>query len=357
MSDIPVDIDELSPYQQRALLVHLLQEKAGKPRVFPVSFAQQRLWLIDQLEVNNTAYNIPVVVRLDGSLNVIAFKQSIDEIVRRHEVLRTTFTTIDGQPAQVVAPSLNLTLPIVDLRDLPYTDREVQAHQLAIKEMQTPFNLSEGPLLRVTLLYLHEKEQVVLFTMHHIISDGWSMDLLIHEVVVIYRAFLDGKPSPLPELPIQYVDFAQWQRERLQGDLLQEQLSYWQCQLTGAPTMLELPTDRSRPVRQTFNGANQSLLLPNKLKVELRALSLNERATLFMTLLAAFNVLLFRYTGQQVILVGSPIANRNHREIEDLIGFFVNTLILRTDITGELSFHQLLAQVKEVALGAYAHQD
>jgi amino acid adenylation domain-containing protein len=323
----------------------------------PLSFAQQRLWFIDQLEPGGSVYNFPAAVRLKGPLNVVALKQSLDEIVKRHEVLRTTFAIVDGRPVQVVAPRLRLALPIVDLRDLPETEREVEVQRLATNEAQRPFDLAEGPLVRATVLLLGEDEHVGLLTMHHIVSDGWSTGILIREMAALYDAFSSDRVASLPELPIQYADFAHWQRDWLQGEVLETQLTYWKQQLLGAPPLLALPADHPRPAVQTFHGAHQSILLPRTVGDGLKALSSQEGVTLFMTLLAAFQVLLHGYTNQDDLVIGTPIANRNRLEIESLIGFFVNTLVLRTDLSGNPSFLEFLRRVREVCLGAYAHQD
>ena len=297
----------------------------------PLSFAQQRLWFIDQLDPGNSVYNFPVALRLKGSLNLAALEQSLNEIVRRHEALRTTFSMVDGQPAQVIASNLTITLPIVDLTELPEVERETEVQRLVVEEARRPFDLARGPLLRASVLKLADGEQVGLLTMHHIVSDGWSAGILIREMAALYQAYCAGSPSPLPELPIQYADFAHWQREWLQGAVLQRQLDYWKKQLEGSPPLLELPEDHPRPAVQTFRGGHQSLLLPKSIGSELTALSRQEAATLFMTLLAAFKVLLHCYTRQDDLVVGTPVANRNRLEIEGLIGFFVNSLVLRTE--------------------------
>jgi amino acid adenylation domain-containing protein/non-ribosomal peptide synthase protein (TIGR01720 family) len=349
--------ERLEPFLRTELLVVpplLPVERCGE---MVLSFAQARLWFLEQLEPGSSAYNIPAAVRLTGSLDVAVLEQSLNEIVGRHEVLRTTFGMVSGEPRQVIAPVLALTLRWVDLRDLPEAQQKIQVERLATEEAQQPFDLAKGPLLRATLLQLGEAEHVLLLTMHHIVSDGWSMGVLIRELAALYEAFSTGKPSPLPELPIQYADFAHWQRQWLQGEVLAAQLSYWQQQLTGAPALLELPTDRPRPGVQTFRGATQFLALPEPLSQKLKTLSQRSGVTLFMTLLAAFQTLLYRYTGQEDICIGSPIANRNRSETEELIGFFVNTLVLRTDMSENPSFQELLARVREVTLGAYAHQD
>jgi len=323
----------------------------------PLSFAQARLWFLAQLEPDSPAYNIPAAFRLTGLLNVTALSQSLSEIVRRHEVLRTTFPSVDGQPKQVISLDTALTLPVIDLRELPPDQGLSEAQRLATEEAQESFDLATGPLFRVKLLRLEEAEYMLLVTMHHIVYDGWSHDIFLRELAALYDAFSSGKPSPLPELPIQYADFAHWQREWLQGEVLESQRDYWKQQLNGSLPILQLPTDYPRPPVQTYQGGYQSLELPKNLTQALKALSQQERVTLFMTLLAAFQTLLYRYTGQEDIIVGTPIAGRNQVEAEGLIGFFVNTLALRTYLSGNPSFQELLGRVREVALGAYAHQD
>ncbi len=332
-------------------------EEEEEVYVFPLSFAQQRLWFLDQFEPNSPFYNIPAAVRLTGPLDVEVMRRALNEIVRRHETLRTTFDTLDGEPVQVIHPEWELEVPVIDLTHLPAEEREAKALWLANEEAKRPFDLTKGPLLRMHLLRLAQDEHIALFTMHHIISDGWSMGVLIGEIGALYPAFLRGEPSPLPELPIQYADFAEWQRNWLQGEVLEEQLRYWKEQLEGELPVLELPTDRPRPAVQTSRGGTCSRKLPKPLIDELKALSQREGATLFMTLLAAFQVLLHRYSGQDDLTVGTPIANRNRAEIEGLIGFFVNTLVLRADLSGSPSFRAFLRQVRETTLDAYAHQD
>ncbi|MBN3892531.1 MAG: amino acid adenylation domain-containing protein [Nostoc sp. JL31] len=322
----------------------------------PLSFAQQRLWFLDQLIPNNPFYNIPLALHLTGSLKLAALEQTFNEIVQRHEALRTTIVVQKGQPVQVINPTLTIPLPIIDLRQLPQAEREIQARRLTTQEAQRPFNLSTDSLLQVKLLWLDETQYILLLTMHHIVSDGWSIGVLIQEIAVLYTAFASNQPSPLPKLTIQYADFAYWQRQWLQGEVLKKQLSYWQKQLDGI-SMLNLPTDRPRLAVQTYQGARQPLQLSKSLSKALLALGQQEGVTLFITLLAAFQALLYRYTQQEDIAIGSPIANRNRSEIEGLIGFFVNSLVLRTDLSGNPTFRELLSRVKEVALGAYAHQD
>ncbi|WP_414568457.1 amino acid adenylation domain-containing protein [Nostoc sp. CCY 9925] len=322
----------------------------------PLSFAQQRLWFLDQLIPNNPFYNIPLALHLTGSLNQAALEQTFNEIVRRHEALRTTFVIQSGQPVQVINPTLKIPLPVIDLRQLPPAEQEIQARRLTTQQAQCPFNLLTDSLLRIKLLRLDETQYILLLTMHHIVSDGWSIGVLIQEIAALYTAFDSNQPSPLAKLTIQYADFAYWQRQWLQEEVLQKQLSYWQKQLDGI-SMLNLPTDRPRLAAQTYQGARQDLQLSKTLSEALLALGQQEGVTLFITLLAAFQVLLYRYTQQEDITIGSPIANRNRSEIEGLIGFFVNSLVLRTDLSGNPTFRQLLSRVKEVALGAYSHQD
>jgi fengycin family lipopeptide synthetase B len=331
--------------------------------VFPTSFAQQRLWFLDQIEPQSHQYNIPAAIRLAGQLNVSALDQALNMIIERHEVLRTTFALIDGQPMQVIADGLALPLPLIDLQNLPHVEREAEVARLATVEARWSFDLARGPLVRTTLLRLGAEEHVLLITMHHIVSDGWSEGIFVSELRVFYDSFVVGRSAALPELPIQYADFAVWQREWLQGEdgcgesPLQVQMAYWRRRLADAPTMLELPTDRPRPPAQTYCGASQPFTLTRELCEALGGLSRREGASLFMILLAAFQTLLYRYTGQEDIVVGSPIANRTRSEIEGLIGFFVNTLVLRSDLSGNCTFCELLRQVRETTLEAYAHQD
>ncbi|HKP82176.1 MAG TPA: amino acid adenylation domain-containing protein [Pyrinomonadaceae bacterium] len=318
--------------------------------VFPLSFAQQRLWFLHHMDPSNAAYNMPLAFRLSGQLKVDALQWALDEIVRRHEILRTRFDLLDQGPVQLVAATGNLTLAIGDVA-------EAEAEMLASEDTQQPFDLVNGPLIRARLMRLAANEHVLLVTMHHIISDGWSQTILLNELGALYEAAVAGRTSPLPELSIQYADFAEWQREWLQGEVLDQQLEYWRKHLSGAPPLLELPTDRPRPAIQSFNGARYSFVLSRDLSARLMELSRREDTTPFMTLLAAFYVLLYRYTGETDIVVGTAVANRNRRELESLIGFFVNTLALRVDLSGNPTFRELLARVREVSLGAFAHQD
>jgi amino acid adenylation domain-containing protein len=322
-----------------------------------LSFAQQRLWFLDQLEPGNSIYNLSAAVRLTGQLNPCALQKSLNEIIRRHESLRTTFIVTDTEPMQVIAPELALALPIIDLCEIAEAEREAKVTHLALEEARRSFDLTRGPLLRASLLRLHHAQHVLLFTMHHIISDGWSMGLLVREVAALYSAFSLEKPAPLPELPIQYADFAHWQHQWLQGPRLEDQLAYWKEQLRGPLPVLALPTDRVRPAVQSFRGARRSIQIGAEMSQGLKGLSQRLGATLFMTMLGAFQTLLMRYSGQEEIVVGTPIANRTRGEVEGLIGFFVNTLVLRVEVSGGASFTELVERVKEVSLGAYAHQE
>ena len=294
---------------------------ASRDGTLPLSFAQERLWFLVQLEPTSTLYNIPAAFRLNGPLEIAALEQSLNELVRRHEALRTTFRSLDGIPRQVVAPVLTLELPVVDISHHPENDREHEARRLVAQQNKQAFDLTLGPLIRTTLLRLHRDEHILLVNMHHIVSDGWSMGILFRELSVLYNAFSNGDPSPLDPLPLHYADYAVWQREWLAGEILEKQLSYWRKQLENL-SPLQLPTDRPRPAVQTYRGARQSLVLSKDLSERLSGLSRKQGVTLFMTLLAACQTLLHRYTAQDDIAVGSPIAGRNRPEIEPLIGCF-----------------------------------
>ncbi|HEY0172382.1 MAG TPA: amino acid adenylation domain-containing protein [Pyrinomonadaceae bacterium] len=323
----------------------------------PLSFAQQRLWFIHQLEPGGSAYNMPVAVRLGGTLHVAALERTLSEIVRRHESLRTRFALRDGSPVQLIDAPEAVRLDVQSLEDLSEVERMAEARRLAESEAGHAFDLEHGPLYRARLLRLSGEEHVLLFTMHHIVSDGWSMGVLVKEVAQLYAAFAEGRESPLEELPVQYADFAVWQRRHLSGEAQDADRQYWKQQLGGALPVLELPADRPRPPFQSFRGASRVFALDADLSARLKALAQREGVTLFMLLLAAFKTLLYRYTGQEDVIVGTPIANRNRVELEGLIGFFVNTLVLRTDLSGRPSFVELLRRARSVSLGAYAHQD
>ncbi|NMG06764.1 non-ribosomal peptide synthetase [Brasilonema sp. UFV-L1] len=370
MSDFSQQIADLSPEQRMLFekrlkqkgLSHLKTLETSKIEIskrkdhneLPLSFAQQRLWFFQQLNPDNSAYNVSSALRLEGQLNVGLLEKVFTEIVRRHETLRTTFlTNSEGQPVQVVGSAYSVTLPIIDLKEAPYKEQEVQ--RLAIAEAQRPFDLTKL-LLRITLLQLQKTEYVLLLTIHHIISDRWSMGVFVREMKVLYEAFSSEQPSPLPQLPIQYADWAIWQRQYLQGEVLKAQMAYWKKQLANLP-ILELPTDRPRSAIATYQGAKQSFELSKTLSNALKALSAQEGVTLFTLLLAVFKVLLYKYTNQHNIVVGTDIANRNRVETEGLIGFLINTLVLRTNLSGNPTFLELLDRVRKVTLGAYDHQD
>jgi aspartate racemase len=346
----------------------MLQKKGNQPKpstaIQPregcgpcsLSYAQERIWFFEQLEPGTPAYNIPAAVRLAGALQLEALRQALSEILRRHEALRTVFRIGDDGPVQITAPNPRLALRIVDLRNCAQACGDDELLRMARQEIERPFDLSIGPLLRCCLWQL-DGEFVALVITHHIASDGWSLPLLFGEMAALYEAFSNGRPSPLPSLTVQYADFAQWQREWLQGEVLERQLSYWKSRVGDAPTVPSIKTDHARASEQTFRGAKRSVVLPHTLLLSLKKLSRDEGVTLFMLMLAAFETLLYRYTWQEDVIVGTPIANRNRPETEGLIGFFVNTLVLRTDLGGNPQFRELLGRVRETALGAYAHQD
>ena len=332
--------------------------KVNRTQKLPLSFAQERIWLVSQLEPDNPFYNEQTALILHGQLNLVALEQSLNKIIVRHETLRTNFRTINEQPVQVIAESLTLNVPVVDLTELPASEREIACQQLATTEATRPFDLASSGLIRASVVKLTELEHVLLLTKHHIIFDGWSTGVLMRELASIYSALCNNNSYPeLPELPIQYADFAIWQRQLLQTEVFQKQLNYWKQLLKNAPILLELPTDRPRLAVQTFRGARQHIKLSIELSEALANFSRQEKATLFMTLFTAYVTLLYRYTGSDDIVVGTPIANRDRLEIEGLIGFFVNTLALRTDLSGNPSFQQLLNRVRQLTLQAYAHQD
>lgn len=322
----------------------------------PLSFAQQRLWFLNQLDPNSCTYNVPLAVRLAGTLDVKILERSFGEIIRRHEILRTTFSEQDGQPIQVIHPAGRFQMQKSDLSELAAEESEAEVRRLADEEALHPFDLLHGPLMRVVIVRLNRNQHILLLSMHHIITDGWSLGVLVQEVAELYKAFVEGRHAALPSLPIQYADYASWQRDWFQGPVREEQLSYWKKQLEGVP-ILELPTDYPRPLVQSYRGASRSFELSRELSKGLTSLSRHEGVTLFMTLLAAFQILLARYSRQNDIVVGTPIANRRYAQTEALIGMFVNTLILRGKIQEKSSFKKLLEQMREVTLGAYAHQD
>jgi amino acid adenylation domain-containing protein/FkbH-like protein len=341
-------------------VVEARAESAGQSGVqsqWPLSFAQQRLWFVEQLEPGTAAYNMPLVARMTGALDLSAFQHALDAVVKRHESLRTRFICVNGHPAQVVDNDSRVKLCLEDLSALTPTDREVKSRQRIRDEINRPFNLAEGPLLRVLLLRFTEEEHVFVLTMHHIVSDEWSLNIFIRELGAYYEGFVAGEEVELPELPIQYADFAMWQRDWLKGEVLEEQLSFWREQLKGNPVALELPTDIPRRQAVPSGGQTLTRFLSKEIEGALRAFAKREEVTLFITLLAAFKTLLYRYTQQEDVIISAPMAGRNRLELEGVIGFFVNILPLRTKLSGDPSFTSFLRQVREVTLAASSHQD
>ena len=367
MDDLSKRVATLSP-AKRALLERRLAGRNGNATRQPLllargdsgparaSFAQERLWFVHELEPGSAAYNVPRAIRITGQLDLNVLERSLNEIVRRHEPLRTHFTLVDGSLRQVVTEDVRLELPVVDLSDLSAGERTQRGTALMQEEAALPFNLSHGPVLRARVLRLDQTEHLLLVTMHHIVSDAWSAGIFFHELTALYEAFSKHSDTPLAPLKLQYGDYAEWQRDWLQGDVLQQQLSYWKNKLKDAPAVLDLPADRPRPA-QTNRGASCTFSISESLTEHLRELSLSAGATLFMTLLGAFSVLLHRYSGEDDIVIGTPIAGRNRTEVEGLIGFFINTLPLRIDIAGNPTFATLLDRVKQASLEAYEHQD
>ncbi|HEX2224101.1 MAG TPA: condensation domain-containing protein, partial [Thermoanaerobaculia bacterium] len=333
--------------------------EAGELFAFPVSFAQWRLWFLDQLTPGTPAYNLAAAVRLTGRLDVPALAASLREVVRRHEALRTTFGQDDGDPVQLVTSEVRLDLPVLDLRGSGDSHAaDLEAWRLSAEEARRPFDLAQGPLLRTLLLRLAENEHSLVLTLHHTVSDGWSLGVLVREVAALYEAFSLGQPSPLPELPIQYADFTLWQRDQLDDPAALEPLvGWWREHLEGAPRTLELPTDHPRGPHPVLNGASREARLPARLSEEVRRLVRSERTTLFVTLLTAFGTLLSRIGGQDDLVVGTPVASRKPPETEGLIGFFANTLALRVNLSGDPTFREALARVGEAAAGAFEHED
>jgi Condensation domain len=330
--------------------------RRGETGPCPLSFVQERLWFLNQLRPDSSAYNQPKAIRLAGSLNVSALKQALDAIIARHEALRTTIVTLDGRPVQMIGPGRSIELTITDLTPTAVEERQAKLDRCIREITNRPFNLSRDLMLRAALFYLGEDHHILLLVTHHIASDGWSMGVLFQELAALYDAYSASRPSPLPELPIQYSDYAIWQHERFEGHVLERHLSYWKQKLTGISPQA-LPTDRPRAPIQTFGGARKSLMLSQRVSDALKALSRSEKATLFMVLLAAFKTLLNRYTGHTDIVVGTPIAGRSRMETQGLIGFLVDTLVLRTDLSQNPTFRELLKRVRQVCLEAYAHRD
>jgi len=331
--------------------------RAPRTDRLPLSFAQERLWFLDQLDPGSATYIESVAIWLKGRLNLGALENSLSEIVGRHEALRTNFVISGGQPVQICSMPKPAPLPVCDLMYLTEEAREELATKIVNKEAQRPFDLAEGRLFRAVLLRLEKQNHVLMLAMHHIVCDGWSRGILVVEMAELYRAFSEGRPASLPELPIQYADFAYWQRHWLQGEVLKSQLKYWREKLGGELPVLDLPTDRQRPPVQSYKGATETMALSKELSEKIGDLSRHEGVTLFMTLLAAFKSFLYRYTGLSDLLLGTPTANRNRQEVEGLIGFFVNTLVIRTDLSGNPTFRELLSRVRKSVLEAHANQD
>jgi amino acid adenylation domain-containing protein len=370
--DILKQRSNLSAAKRELLEKRLRRDKTAAPQVqmiarrseqdaAPLSFAQQRLWFLDQLEPGSAGYNLPGALRLCGPLDVAALERSLNAIVARHEALRTSFgyksSGDDDEPVQIIAPTLHMALPVIDLSTVPQATREAVVLDHALREAQQPFDLATGPLLRTAVLRLTPEEHVLLVTFHHSIADGWSQGIFIQELTTCYAAFVAGQTPTLPALPIQYADYAVWQRQTLQGAVLDAQVQYWRSRLADAPPLLDLPTDHPRPPIQSFSGALHTFNISRQVADGVMAVGAQEDATLFMTLLAAWQALLARYSGQDDIVVGTPIAGRTRAETEGVIGMFVNTLVLRSNLRGQPSFRELVARVREVCLGAYAHQD
>ncbi|MBA3455841.1 MAG: non-ribosomal peptide synthetase, partial [Deltaproteobacteria bacterium] len=351
----------LSP-AERARLAQKLSARSGpntalkipivdRSSPLPASFAQSRLWFLDQLEPGSATYNYPIVLRLSGVLDVAALESALRELLARHEALRTTFVEKDGEPHQVVHASIDLDITRIDVAS------EEEAEPLISRATHMPFDLATGPLLRATLLRMRGDAHVLVLCIHHIATDGWSAGILLREMSALYAAFHDGRPSPLSALPCGYADFSVWQRTRLAGDVLDGQVTFWRDHLAGAPAALELPTDRPRPAVKQYRGDMVKLRVPRELASRVQELCRREGVTPFIVLLTAFQTVLSRWSGQDDIVVGTPMANRTHRELEDLVGFFVNTLALRTSFTGDPSFVDVLRQVKRSSFAAQGHQD
>jgi amino acid adenylation domain-containing protein len=324
---------------------------------FPASFSQQRLWFLDQFDPGTAAYNIPRIFRIIGPLHVDALTRAFHAVVQRHAVLRTVFDSVEGEARQVVLSDVEVKVPLIDLTEAPEGERESKALGIAIQEGKKPFDLCEGPLLRASLIRLAPETWMLVLVMHHIVTDGWSISRLFRDLTTYYAAFLENTEPELPELPIQYTEYAQWQHEYMSGELLRKEIEHWKNTLAGAQTLLGLTTDHPRPAMQTWNGASQQITLDAATLAKLKSLAQKESSTLFMVSMALFQALLWRYSHQESILVGTPIAARNHVEVEEMVGLFVNTLVFRTDFTSDLSFHDVIRRVRSFALEAYTHQD
>ncbi|MCT7950209.1 amino acid adenylation domain-containing protein [Ancylothrix sp. C2] len=362
------DITALSA-TKRALFEALIKDKGltiskipklsreNPNKYYPLSFAQQRLWFLEQIEPGNSVYNETISLRIKGELNITALEYSINEIISRHEILRTTFVSLKGEAFQVISNDEKLALSVTKISGLSPSEKEKKCDKLRSQLVKQTFDLTKWPLMRANLFQFEENEFVLFLVLHHLITDGWSSDRFIREMAAIYEAYLADQPASLPELPIQYADFASWQKQWLSGEVLNRQISYWKKQLSGPLPVLELPIDYPRPAIQSFVGAKESLMLSKPVSDQINRFCQQQEVTLFMTLLAGFQILLYRHTGQEDILIGSPIAGRNRAEIENLIGFFINTLVFRNQLDENSTFHKLLQRVRRVALDAYAHQD
>src|ERR1041384_4658042 len=366
MSKLTKQIEGLSLQQRDVLALLLARKKREGSHIapvsrtadtFPLSFAQESLWFLSQLQQGSAVSNVSGGVRMEGPLSVTALERALNEVVRRHESLRTTIREIESGPVQIITNPQIFHMPKFDLRKVSVAQREAEAQLLLANEAGKPFNVDGGPLFRATLLLLSAEEHILLLTMHHIISDGWSIGILVRELIELYEACADSRPSTLPDLPVQYVDFAVWHREWLQGEVLDKSISYWKEKLAGVPSLLELPTDRPRPPSQSFSGTRHPIAISQELTESLKALAEQHNATLFMVLLAAFKVFLFRHARQEDIVVGVPIAGRNKPELENVIGLFINMLAMRTDLSGNPTFRELLVRVREAALGAYERSE
>src|ERR1700693_1601812 len=324
---------------------------------FPASFAQERLWFLDQLDAGTAAYNIPRAFRISGPLKPDVLTQAFETVTQRHAALRTVFDSVEGEARQIVLSNVDVKTPVIDLTGIPKSERESEALRIAGEEGKKPFDLNEGPLLRPILVHLDEELHLLILVIHHIVTDGWSIALLFREVTKCYAALVKNETPELPDLPLRYAEYAQWQREYMSGDVLTNEIEHWKRKLAGAQTLLDLPTDHPRPTGHSWHGATEGISLDAILLAKLKALAQTERCTLFMIAMASFQALLWRYTNQESILIGTPIAGRSEIEVENMIGLFVNTLVFRADFPHNLTFRQLMQQVRSFALEAYTHQD
>ena len=357
MTTIPERRTELSPEQKRSLLIDLMDNGESEMRLYPLSLAQQRLWFLEQLEPGTAAHNISSGLRLNGDLDTLALRRSVGSIIARHETLRTAFVTLQGEVFQKVSPTGDVEIPEVDLQALADNIRDREAYRMASEEANRPFDLQCSPLLRLKLMRMRDAEHILLFTTHHLVSDGWSLSVFVEELIELYEADVQGRQCRLTPLRIQYADYAEWQRESLDSHELVRQIQYWKTRLAGIEPLLELPADRVRPAEQSFLGDSISIPVPAPLVEGLRELARREGTTLFTVLLASFNVLLFRYSHQEDICIGVPVAGRRLVETEALIGLFVNTLVIRADLSRNPKFRDLLAEVRDTSLEAHANQD